>query len=51
MNYRKIKDKWVINKNGVYISLTKEELEQLKSIIMDIESGENKLYVDDARKT
>ena len=50
MNYRKVNDKYVINKNGVYITLTEAELQEMKAIIADIESGEGKLLVEDARK-
>ncbi len=51
MNYRKVKDKWVINKNGVYVSLTDAELDELQLIIDDIKSGKNEFYLEDARKT
>lgn len=50
MNYRKVGDKYVINKNGVYFTLTEEELRKLKELIADIESGEGKFYAEDARK-
>lgn len=51
MNYRNVKGKWVINKNGVYIACDDNELNQLQEIIDDIKSGENKFYVEDARST
>lgn len=50
MNYRKVNDKYIVNKNGVYITLTESEVQEMKAIIADIESGDGKLIVEDARK-
>jgi hypothetical protein len=49
MNYRKTKDKWVISKNGVYMSLSDDELLELELIINDIKSGKKQFYAEDAR--
>jgi hypothetical protein len=50
MNYRKVGDKWIINRNGTYLALTDEELNQLEELISDIKSGEKKFYVEDSRR-
>lgn len=47
--WRKTKEKIVINKNGVYVSLTLTEFDLLKITISDIDSGTNKLYQEDNR--
>ena len=47
--WRKTKGLFVINKNGVYFSLDKDELARLKATIRDIEIGGNALYQEDNR--
>ena len=37
--WREVKDKYVIESNGVYKAFTKKELVDLKKVIADIESG------------
>lgn len=51
MNYRTKGDKIIINKNGVYFSLTPKQLTELKLIIKDIEDGTKIHYVEDSRKS
>ena len=50
MNYRKSKGKIILNKDGVYMAFTDDEIGELQEIISDIQSGENKFYVEDARR-
>lgn len=49
MSWRKIKDKFVIESNGVYKSFTDKELDDLKLIIEDIENGDNRYNKEDNR--
>lgn len=49
MKWKQSKDKTIIIKDGVYFGLTKDQLEKLKLVIKDIESGDNKLLINDGR--
>lgn len=49
MSYRIAKGKYVICKNGVYFSLTKDEVGDFEKIISDIKSGKKEFYKEDAR--
>lgn len=50
MSYRKSKGKIVICIDGAYISITEEQVNDLKAVIVDIESGGGKSYREDARR-
>lgn len=50
ITWREVNEKYVICKDGVYFSLKKEQIPQLKAVLLDIESGTKDLYQEDARK-
>ena len=50
MSYRKSKGKYVICKDHVYYAVDTEQLQELKALIADIESGDGKYLKEDARK-
>lgn len=47
--WRKVKNKFVINKNGVYLALTSDDIKKLEATLLDIKSGEKKHYQEDNR--
>ena len=44
ISYRESKGKYVICKDGVYLALTKKQLQELKRVINDIETGKKEYY-------
>jgi len=50
ITWREVNEKYVICKDGVFIALKKEQIPQLKAVLLDIESGTRDLYQEDARK-
>ncbi len=50
ITYREAKGKTVICKNGVYMAFTKDQLNELKLVLIDIEDGTKKFYKEDARR-
>jgi len=44
MTYREVKGKYVICKDGVYMAFTKKQLQELRRIINDIETGKKEYY-------
>lgn len=51
INWRKMPNKYVINKRGTYLSLSDSDIQELKLIIEDIESDKKSYYKEDARST
>jgi hypothetical protein len=49
MNWRKVKDKYVIHKRGVYLALEESEVLDLLLVANDILSGEGNLEINDNR--
>ena len=50
MTWRRVKGKYVICKNGVYLSLKNDnEINELRLVLDDIQSGDRKLYLEDFR--
>ena len=49
-NWREVKGKIVIHKDGVFMALEKEQVSQLKTVLLDIESGAKEFYQEDARQ-
>ena len=50
ITWREVNGKYVICKDGVFMSLKKEQVPQLKAVLLDIEKGTKDLYQEDARK-
>lgn len=52
MSWREVKDRYVICKDGVYLSLSSDdEIQELRAILDDMELDNPKLRLEDARKT
>jgi hypothetical protein len=51
MNYRMVNGKMVIQKNGVYFALTKEERLEIRALLDDADSGEGKFEDQDSEKS
>ena len=51
MHYKTKGDKIIINKDGVYFSLTPRQLAELKLLIKDIVDGTKIYYVEDSRSS
>ena len=49
VTWRKVKGKYVIKSNGTYQAFTPSELEDLKKVLEDIESGNNVFNQEDNR--
>jgi len=49
ISWRTSKGKVVINKGGVYLSLTMDEIGQLELVLEDIKTDERKFYEEDNR--
>ena len=41
ITYRKLKDKYIFNKDGVFISLTEKQIEEMKALFAEIDKEKN----------
>lgn len=50
ISWREVNGKIVICNDGVFMALKREQIPQLKAVLLDIERGTKELYQEDARK-
>ena len=50
ISWREVNGKIVICKDGVFMALKRDQIPQLKAVLLDIESGTKELYQEDTRK-